>query len=94
MQMQTNPGRKGIAGARTQNTLFEQDFLMLYKGEKYGQQNYYNVDMEVRRTSRRCAACRRSETRAPPRLVNRRSCKLSSGGVLIAVRRVCRTRRR
>ena len=67
MQMQTNPGRKGIAGARTQNTLFEQDFLMLYKGEKYGQQNYYNVDMEVRRTSRRCAASRRSETRAPPR---------------------------
>ena len=55
MQMQTNPGRKGIAGARTQNTLFEPDFLMLYKGEKYGQQNYYNVDMEVRRTSRRCA---------------------------------------
>ena len=91
--MQTNPGRKGIAGARTQNTLFEPDFLMLYKGEKYGQQNYYNVDMEVRRTSRRCAACRRSETRAPPPR-KRAFVQAEQRQVLIAPSFACRTRRR
>ena len=47
-QLQTNPGHKGIAGARDQKTLFEEKFKMLYEGEKYSQQNYYNVDMAVR----------------------------------------------
>lgn len=47
-QLQTNPGHKGIAGARGQNTMFEEKFKMLYEGEKYSQQNYYNVDMSVR----------------------------------------------
>lgn len=44
-QLQTNPGHKGVAGARDQKTLFEEKFKMLYEGEKYSQQNYYNVDM-------------------------------------------------
>jgi hypothetical protein len=47
-QLQTNPGHKGVAGARDQKTLFEEKFKMLYEGEKYSQQNYYNVDMAVR----------------------------------------------
>ena len=46
-QLMTNPGYKGIAGARDQKTLFEEKFKMLYEGEKYAQQNYYNVDLTV-----------------------------------------------
>ena len=53
-QLQTNPAHKGIAGARAgdQKTLFEEKFKMLYDGEKYSQQNYYNVDMGVRVAAR------------------------------------------
>ena len=58
-QLQTNPGHKGIAGARDQKTLFEEKFKMLYEGEKYSQQNYYNVDMTVR-TPTYSSACLRA----------------------------------
>jgi hypothetical protein len=53
-QLQTNPAHRGIAGARAgdQKTLFEEKFKMLYDGEKYSQQNYYNVDMGVRAAAR------------------------------------------
>lgn len=44
-QFQTSPSKKGTSGARTQNTMFEPEFLMLYKNEKYSQQNWYNVDL-------------------------------------------------
>ena len=55
-QLQTNPGHKGIAGARDQKTLFEPKFQMLYEGEKYSQQNYYNVDMAVRAQLAHCSS--------------------------------------
>ena len=55
-QLQTNPGHKGVAGARDQKTLFEPKFKMLYEGEKYSQQNYYNVDMAVRAQLALCSA--------------------------------------
>eukprot|EP01050_Picozoa_sp_SAG11_P014429 SAG11_NODE_1778_length_4265_cov_1.686750_1_plen_177_part_00 len=45
-QFQTMPPKKGTAGARTQNTLFEEKFLRIFENEKYTQQRRYNVNFD------------------------------------------------